>query len=667
MNKAAQQCVVKKVAKPKPRSKATAKRKRPPVDKPPPVETPPPVVRSEPEERDRVGRIAQFLREWRDDYALVRRTEKLVDVKQNGTQRFNQFLAETTAAVRRIRVDPDTTLDQVLRRGFEDRPVRPECDRCTFVGACNPTMCRDEPTRILRLCTPNPTGDQCRAVLCFDALELEGLLATDPNATTIPNPALALGLHGGVSLKPDDLTPTLDAHSVAALRWQVTLWREFGVLQRQLGIDNLERGLLRVVILPALAERIGRAGDNTVVRFFRNATPAVLQRMLRSSANMALYLLENPVVRWLALWMTRMMRMMLCWAVYGVKREELATLGEHILSAINVHYHHPLLSELLNTLWYFAECTFGLRPMDCIRAAGTGLRGVWHTVGGFLGDIWVMFGDRFGLWTVFNALTTTARRINIRNANMSWYALTNAVLSECTRGLFQLNSDEFEAWMTNEYVAGLVLPLYNDLRELYAAGAHGLSVAFALHVLRYVRVDRLLSDLAKLGDFLLPLVDAIRTAAARYLPSRAWKVAPTVHEFVLWMLHTGSYRMALQQLYDLMQWTARILHCAIVVLAQRFGLVEGGDSRTVCCGRDVLDHLERNRVRNEAKVRKHWDAIDLQKLADETTQLVVGGGAPRTPEDRSEWAHVYRRIKAYIRKDVRRSYPDPIGGSLPPL
>lgn len=113
--------------------------------------------------------------------------EDAQDIDKERGLLFSRFIEGTRQAVRDVGVDRGLTLRQFMYE-MTSRPLgkKPDghrwCERCVYLGRLTPTDCRNDPGRVIRMCSPVMDPAHCRFTLCFDGDELDDLLrATEPS------------------------------------------------------------------------------------------------------------------------------------------------------------------------------------------------------------------------------------------------------------------------------------------------------------------------------------------------------------------------------------------------------------------------------------------------------------------------------------------------------
>ena len=581
------------------------------------------------------GRLRRFYNELIEDIQIVKQWRQVLRRKEgdDAPQKrvYARFLAESDADLRRTRVDPDLSLDELLMmlgEPMSEKTNRPSCDHCTYIGACSPTLCRTKPERIVRVCTPH--DGNCLHTLCFDATELTAYISPDAEGE-IPNPVLQLGVTGGVPLDPKTLEPVLDVDTAAALRWQLAMWRDFGVLQGQVTVDSTELGFLRGFVLPAIAARIERMGDTMVGRWFRRITPAAVRRMLRMPANMLMYLLDHPFVMWIALWVAKIMRMVACLFVFGVDEKLVKKVRQKIMDVVNVTYQYPLLNDLIDMLLSIMECVVKREGLSCVTNIGSVMfRSVWSsmsTMAGFVNDSFATFGRVTGLWSenISNQLSRMGMMIEDGNF-LQW---VNIMLMNITDGRFKVGSltdDGIDNWE----VTNMVVPLHREMRDFMNANWQTLGMALAITLLRYVPLVALMKGVATIGLIYPPLLPmSIWLTTLSSLPTVEQDAS--VRQALIVLLRDVSMVWQLAHLYEWLTVIGQFLKCGVAAISVQLGVPDSwrqsigvDNDRGLCCGANVLEALEEGR-KHAAKLREQ--AKTATDLGDLTTQIDMASNA----------------------------------------
>ena len=539
-------------------------------------------------------KLQRYVSQLREDIDFIRTIGETTGKSENdlnpAVQFYRRFTQQAAAAVRKVAVDRNVTLDDVLRTALMSGKGAPRrvCDHCTYFGDCTPDLCVKQPDRVVRICAPDAVS-ACRATLCFDATQLDQYLEewtlrrTGPE-DPLPNPALVMGISSGVDVKRDDLLPHLDADTERALRWQVDMWKEIGQLPNNTSLDPVEYGFLRSIVLPAIQRRITTYAESSFIGRWWRMTPEMIRKALRIPANILAYLLDHPWVKWLALWVAKILRFIWCLSIFGVDEHRMKEIKARIAEVVSVYYHFPLLKSVVSILVNAVECLMTGNPFTCALVplkAGWSLHGsVQSTLFGLTTDAVASLGSALGvkMGKSLDVAYMVAGEFSFKDLLSHSWSIS---------GLRELVRSKNDAIITNVYLQ----PLFREIRTFYEFSMTQIAVATGLWVLRHLPVEWLFQAFDAVAMFCPPLV-AQRAAlsAAVYSLLDARKRA-TAHDVVVAMIADGGFVQQLGTFYELIGILGNLVGCGLVPLFRHVPGLQRFAGPEMCCTNSILDDL----------------------------------------------------------------------------
>jgi hypothetical protein len=509
---------------------------------------------------------------------MMRHAARPVAVEGPRQTLFTEFMRGASETVRRVGTDRHLSTEDLMEAALAPKPdsARRTCERCVYVGECTADLCARSPDRVVRICSPdaatNPTG--CMATLCFDGEQLERFLDAERPADdgSVENPVFRLGIPP--SMRVSELQPRLDAVTVEALRWQLRIWHTMRPLVTSAFLDPTEQGLMRGILVPVLMRHLTvfNAGEyGRVSRWSNRYTPEVVKRLLAKPANLLLYLFDHPVVAWVLLWATKILKFVVCLLVFGFPEQDRERIIEQIKRAVSPLTHLPLVQSVVDTITTILRCYMdGVLSAGCIKDT---VRAVW---GGTIGAFGNMLGTAVSQTTsmVVGLFSPNGQR-SVRSS-VAW-------ITEITIAPWQ-----WMQWREIRTAHEWVTDLHHDMQTLYVCSTGRLCLGLVLFATRTMGVELF----RKAVEDAIPVVG---TAAKRFLASfnpiaeriLGRKKGATMYDVVTALMQDMMTREVLAQLYDIMRMAADLIVCLARFVRAKLG--GGGGHQEACCGESLVE------------------------------------------------------------------------------
>ena len=405
--------------------------------------------------------------------------------------------------------------------------------------------------------------------------------------------------------------PTLDAETENALRWQVDMWHEVGALMDTAMLDATEYGILRGVVLPAIAKRVSEFGETSAVgRWWRNHTPAVVRKALSWTTNVMAFVLDHPWVQWMGLWLAKILRMIWCLSLFGVSPLEMEAVKSRITKIIDVRYHHPLLSSLYNLLLVAADCVtlkIGKCLFNGFKEIFTFVPNVLKQFTGHITDIMRFFMHVFGLpgKGMFSSIETL--ETGMRTGDMSLYEWGWDMLN--STGLVG-NFDVDMIAVVQRRADGYVQPLLREMRFFYNKNGFIMGGAFVLWFMRRISVQSMFNIMDRLAPLFPRLANNKEAFKSAILKFAKLKVSnATAYDLFLIIVNELAFIGMLRQYFELLCIISNVLGCAVVAVFRRIPGFHNQFDVSLCCTQQILKELEQVKSTIQPKIRQEQSLL----------------------------------------------------------
>ena len=552
-------------------------------------------LKSLPEEEG--SRLQRYIVQLKEDLDIVMKMKSVTKAGDENlmpsVQFYRRFTQNAVVAIRKVPVDVDLTLEDVLREALTAGKGAPRkvCDHCTYIGRCTAAMCAKEPDRIVRICAPD-AATACRATLCFDAVELQEYLETQRSSDMdpIPNPAIALGVSSGALLNVDDLETHLDKQAEQVLRWQVDMWKEVGQLQGDTQLDPVEYGFLRAIVLPSIHKRITNFTETSFVGRWWRMTPELIKKALRIPANALLYLMDHPWVTWLALWVAKILRFVWCLSVFGVDAAQMKAIKARIRDVLSLSYQFPFIGTIVDTIGTLLDCFMNGNLMTCtfmpLMIGERIMKGMRTQFFGMVTDSISAMGKTFGVGKGFSKIVDLQFML-LQDDNFSLSFIDIMKYAWDRTGVNEMIT-------SNLYVQ----PLHREIRNLYNFTAYHLALGTGLWVMRHLPLGHLFKVFDMVAMFVPPLAASragLEMAIGSLLKKRQQlDENSTIHAVVVAMVNDVSFVQQVTVFLDLISVFGNLLGCGVIALLRRFPGPWSfmAESPAACCTDSILSDLK---------------------------------------------------------------------------
>lgn len=515
--------------------------------------------------------------------------------KPQNTTDYETFKKQASAAVRRVRLTQNTTLEGLMasvQDTNDPRLTQDLCDtRCYYVGKATKELCRKKPHHIISLCA----NMGCERSLCFEMNELAGLLQKHRKSgnSLMKNPAFPV-----TDAAFGDVVPHFDTDTVQALELHVMWAKEREAFNKMASVDETDRAFLWRVVLPSITDAVQRSMaqnmvGNLIVRF-TNWWP--VQGVLWTAKQALLWVLEHPILSSMALVLAKVVRTVACFWMHGIDAKLWTKVQDSIFRSLNLDgSRYPWVSAVWSFGPAILTCVAGvvggplktavrLAKMDVAGAAfGAYFGPYWECVVALIQPTWSSIGDG----KLKGVIASTMENVTGQMAGLAGFGFSSAedwfaewrLMGNQTSAVHYIKSavsyvmpfvSDYrgsEEWANNEEdaaynraAAAIVRNLDRDIGEIVYANVWLLAQGLVLVLFNYISLKRF-NQIMK--QYMPAYADKIKTAVTK---SGLDESSSSVFDLFAVMTQVTSLYIELSILLDVLRVGAGMFKCLVVSL-----------------------------------------------------------------------------------------------------